>query len=45
MEVMEGEDDGTKKNVLILGGVLAAVAVSIPIFLALTQLMPDPSDY
>ena len=45
MEVMDGEDSGTTKNVLILGGVLAAVAASIPIFLALTKVMPDPSDY
>ena len=45
MEVMEGEDESGKSNLFILGGVLAAVAAAIPIFLTLTKLLPDPSDY
>ena len=45
MEVEEGEDDGGKKNFVILGGILGAVAVCVPAFLALTQIMPDPSDF
>lgn len=44
MEV-EGEEEGAKNNVIILGAVLGAVAVCVPAFLALSKLMPDPSDY
>ena len=44
MEVMEG-DENQPNQLFILGGVFAAVAASIPIFLALTKVLPDPSDY
>ena len=44
MEVMEG-DENQPNQLFILGGVFAAVAAAIPIFLALTKVLPDPSDY
>ena len=44
MEVMEGEEN-QPNQIFILGGVFAAVAASIPVFLALTKVLPDPSDY
>merc|ERR1712146_764327 len=40
MEVMEGEED-QPNQIFILGGVFAAVAASIPVFLALTKVLPD----
>ena len=45
MEVQEEEEDSTKKNLVILGAVLAGVAAALPAFVALTKLMPDPSDF
>ena len=44
MEVLEG-DENEPNQLVILGGVFAAVAAAIPIFLALTKVLPDPSDY
>merc|ERR1719181_1220948 len=44
MEVMDG-DENEPNQLVILGGVFAAVAAAIPIFLALTKVLPDPSDY
>ena len=44
MEVMEG-DENQPNQLFILGGVFAAVAAAIPVFLALTKVLPDPSDY
>ena len=45
MEVQDEDEDSTKKNLVILGAVLAGVAAALPAFVALTKLMPDPSDF
>lgn len=50
MEV-EGEDGdepeagGAKKNFLIVGAVIGAALVSLPLFQAFSTLVPDPADF
>ena len=44
MEV-DGEDGGSKKNLLIAGVVVGAAIASLPLFNAFSSLFPDPTDY
>jgi hypothetical protein len=46
MEVVDEEEGaGTKKNLVILAGVLAGVAVALPTFVALSKILPNPADF
>lgn len=49
MEVEGGEDaeesGGLKKNLLIVGAVIGAAVISLPLFQAFSTLVPDPSDF
>jgi hypothetical protein len=48
MEVEEGEDeeqDQTKKNLFIAGGVIGTAIACLPLFKAFSKLFPDPADF
>jgi len=41
----EAGDGGTKKNLAIVGAVIGAAIVSLPLFQAFSTLLPDPTQY
>ena len=51
MEVEEGGEaaaeggNGTKKNLLIVGAVIGAALISLPLFQAFSTLVPNPADF
>jgi len=45
MEVEESNEGSSKKNLFIVGAVIGAAIVSLPLFQAFSSLVPDPSDF
>ena len=41
----EAGDSGSKKNLFIVGAVIGAAIVSLPLFQAFSTLLPDPTQY
>ena len=45
MEVAGEEAGGAKKNLAIVGAVILAAVISLPLFTAFSTLVPDPTDF
>lgn len=45
MEVAGEEAGGAKKNLAIVGAVIVAAIISLPLFTAFSTLVPDPTDF
>ena len=45
MEVAGEEAGGAKKNLAIIGAVIGAAIISLPLFTAFSSLVPDPTDF